>query len=96
MAIPWLDLDNKHRLIGVFLHCRFAGLFVLNSGTRGAEFEGRAQVVRGEAWGDCGGCCGDSDEMEDKLLLIKGTYCFVFFDDEDKAPKVRQVKYLKG
>ena len=69
------------------------GTFVLcfaapHSGTRGAEFEGRAQVVRGEAWGDCGGCCGDKDEMEDKLLLIKGTYCFVFFDDEDKAPKV--------
>ena len=55
-------------------------------GTQGADFEGRAQVVRGEAWGDCP-CCMDVDDAEEKLLLIKGTYCFVFYDDGDLAPK---------
>ena len=55
-------------------------------GTQGADFEGRAQVVRGEAWGECP-CCMEHDDVEEKLLLIKGTYCFVFYDDDDLAPK---------
>ena len=29
----------------------------------------------------------DKDETEDKLLLVKGTFCFVFYDNDDLAPK---------
>jgi hypothetical protein len=66
-------------------------------GSRGAEFEGVARIIRGESWGiNCGGCFGmilpgssslDDDELADKHLLIKGPYCFVFYDDDASSPK---------
>jgi hypothetical protein len=70
-------------------------------GSRGAEFEGVARIIRGESWGmNCGGCFSmilpgssslldddDNDELADKHLLIKGPYCFVFYDDDASSPK---------
>ena len=58
-------------------------------GSRGAEFEGQARVIRGEAWGNCGGCImnEDDDELAEKHLLIKGPFCFVFYEDDDLSPR---------
>jgi hypothetical protein len=56
-------------------------------GTRGAEFEGIAQVLRGESGMIECGCFGGKHENDDKLLLVKGTFCFVFYSHDDLAPK---------
>jgi hypothetical protein len=56
-------------------------------GTRGAEFEGIAQVLRGESGMIECGCFGGKHENGEKLLLVKGTFCFVFYSHDDLAPK---------
>lgn len=54
-------------------------------GTHGADFEGVAVIQRGGIDGGCG-CFGGKDTKE-KLLLIKGPFCFVFHNEDDLAPK---------
>ena len=55
-------------------------------GTHGPDFEGRAIIHRGEAGGSCG-CFGGKSDSSEKLLLIKGPFCFVFGSERDPAPK---------
>ena len=57
-------------------------------GTNGADFEGMATVVRGSG----GGCSclvfgggGNSDKSE-KLILLKGPFCFVFKNAASSSP----------
>lgn len=52
-------------------------------GQHGADFEGYALVHRGET-GGCG--CFGGKNLE-KLILIKGPFCFVFEHEKDLAPK---------
>ena len=63
-------------------------------GNTGADFEGYATVQRGEGeglldWLDITNllcrCCKKKEGLQ--FLLIKGYHCFVFKDDEGKAPK---------
>ena len=56
-------------------------------GTTGADWEGRAVLARDQGGVICGCFGGGGDE--DRLLLIKGPFCFVFGDVTDSAPKVR-------
>lgn len=59
-------------------------------GTRGAEFEGYAKIVRGERSGFLCGCFGGGDgesKSKTRYLLVKGTFCFVFSSEDAPAPK---------
>jgi hypothetical protein len=42
-------------------------------------------ISRGDA-GGCG-CFGGSENLKERLLLIKGPFCFVFNKEDDPAPK---------
>ena len=55
-------------------------------GSHGSDFEGNATINRGGGIGLSCGCFGGDDKSE-KIILIKGAYCFVFADESDQAPK---------
>lgn len=55
-------------------------------GTTGADFEGNAQVVRGQSQGAFCGCWGGKTDKL-RFVLIKGPFCFVFTDEEAPSPK---------
>jgi len=64
-------------------------------GTSGADFEGEAKVVRGRGY-DIGSCfglfsCGQNVEQKEakkvRYVLVKGSACFVFADENDPSPK---------
>jgi hypothetical protein len=57
-------------------------------GTRGADFEATGRVSRGVEGTRCfcmGG--GGDDGSKDRLILVKGPFCFVFAEEDDPAPK---------
>lgn len=58
-------------------------------GTNGPDFEGYAVISRAAAVGLV--CCscfgGGGDDTSEKILLIKGPYCFVFIKETDASPK---------
>jgi hypothetical protein len=56
-------------------------------GERGADFEGYAIVQRGAGVGTGCGCFGSGVSNDERLLLVKGPFCFVFYNENDKAPK---------
>ena len=57
-------------------------------GTHGPDFEGYATIKRaGGGIGVTCGCFGGGDDKKEKIILIKGTYCFVFMKESDSAPK---------
>lgn len=65
---------------------RGAGVEALR-GARGADFEGYATVDRGVVDAGCF-CFGQGSSVNDeKLLLVKGPFCFVFANESDKAPQ---------
>lgn len=55
-------------------------------GTRGADFEGEGRVHRGVGGIGCF-CFGGSEENVDRLVLIKGPFCFIFVNEEAPSPK---------
>lgn len=56
-------------------------------GTKGADFEGEAQVRRGGAAVVCGSCFGGgSDDFKTRYLVIKGPFCFVFKEEDATSP----------
>ncbi|VEU37533.1 unnamed protein product [Pseudo-nitzschia multistriata] len=56
-------------------------------GTHGPEFEGYAKINRSGGAGISCGCFGGSGDTKEKIILIKGAYCFVFVNESDPAPK---------
>lgn len=58
-------------------------------GTYGPEFEGYAKINRAGGAGLSCGCFGGSskDDKNEKIILIKGAYCFVFTKETDSSPK---------
>jgi hypothetical protein len=57
-------------------------------GTRGADFEGTGRVSRGVEGARClcwGG--GGDDGTKDRLVLVKGPFCFIFASEDAPAPK---------
>ncbi|CAB9515883.1 expressed unknown protein [Seminavis robusta] len=66
---------------------RGAGVAKLR-GTNGADFEGTATIIRGGASGGCsclfGG--GRNNDKTEKLVLLKGPFCFVFKNAGASAP----------
>jgi len=57
-------------------------------GTHGPEFEGYAKINRAGSVGvSCGCFSGNNDDNKEKIILIKGSYCFVFIKETDPAPK---------
>jgi hypothetical protein len=61
-------------------------------GTNGPDFEGYAVIKRAAADGlvccSCfGGGGGGGDDTSEKIVLIKGPYCFVFNKESDTSPK---------
>ncbi len=56
-------------------------------GSHGPDFEGNATINRGGGIGLPCGCFGGGDDKKEKIILIKGAYCFVFADESDQAPK---------
>ena len=56
-------------------------------GSHGPDFEGNATIIRAGGMGLGCGCFGGGDDTKEKVILIKGTYCFVFGKESDPAPK---------
>ena len=68
-------------------------------GSKGSDFEGRALVKSASSEASCGplrwltGCFGRGnhhgrdEHKEEKHLLVKGLYCFVFYKIDDLAPR---------
>jgi len=57
-------------------------------GTHGPDFEGYATIKRaGGGMGVSCGCFGGGNDTKEKIILIKGAYCFVFMKESDSAPK---------
>jgi len=56
-------------------------------GSHGPEFEGLATINRGGGMGISCGCFGWGDDKKQKIILIKGAYCFIFATESDPAPK---------
>lgn len=57
-------------------------------GSHGPNFEGNATIKRAGGIGfSCFSCFGKGDDTKEKIILIKGAYCFVFGDESDQAPK---------
>lgn len=57
-------------------------------GTHGPDFEGYATINRAGSVGvSCGCFGGKNDNKKEKIILIKGAYCFVFMKETDPAPK---------
>jgi len=57
-------------------------------GSHGPAFEGNATITRGGGVGfSCGCFGGGGDDKKEKIILIKGAYCFVFASESDRAPK---------
>jgi len=60
-------------------------------GTKGADFEEQGRIHRGVegglGWCFCLGGGSGGDENKDRLLLIKGTFCFVFSNNDPQSPK---------
>lgn len=56
-------------------------------GSHGPDFEGKATITRGGIDFSCSSCFGKSDDAKEKIILIKGAYCFVFGDESDQSPK---------
>ena len=54
-------------------------------GTKGADFEGHGCISRGVEVG-CGCFGGGSDDHKDRLILVKGPFCFVFENEKASAP----------
>lgn len=77
---------------------RGAGMEILR-GSKGSDFEGRALVKSAGSETSCGplrwltGCFGRGahngrdEHKEEKHLLVKGLYCFVFYKIDDLAPR---------
>ena len=56
-------------------------------GTNGPDFEGYATIHRADGVGISCSCFGGGDDNKEKIILIKGAYCFVFIKESDPAPK---------
>jgi hypothetical protein len=57
-------------------------------GTHGPDFEAYAKINRAGGAGISCGCFGSSkDDKNEKIILIKGAYCFVFTKKTDPSPK---------
>lgn len=57
-------------------------------GTHGPDFEGYAIIKRsGDVVGVSCDCFGRNDDSKEKIILIKGPYCFVFNKESDPSPK---------
>lgn len=56
-------------------------------GSHGPDFEGIATIARGGGIGVSCGCFGGGDDQKQKIILIKGPYCFIFATESDPAPK---------
>lgn len=59
-------------------------------GTRGADFEGEARVIRGTSDAvlcSCFGGGGNGEPKKKRFVLIKGSSCFVFASEESTSPK---------
>jgi hypothetical protein len=58
-------------------------------GTHGPDFEGYAKINRSGGAGISCSCFGGSskDDKNEKIILIKGSYCFVFIKETDSSPK---------
>lgn len=56
-------------------------------GTHGPDFEGHATIHRRGGVGISCGCFGGGGGGGEKIILIKGAYCFVFGKESDPAPK---------
>jgi hypothetical protein len=56
-------------------------------GINGADFEGYAMVTRGGGVGSGCGCFRHGDSAKERLILIKGPFCFVFKNEDAAAPK---------
>ena len=56
-------------------------------GSHGPDFEGKATITRGGIDFSCFSCFGKSYDTKEKIILIKGAYCFVFGDESDQSPK---------
>jgi hypothetical protein len=55
-------------------------------GTNGPDFEGYAVINRADGAGVC--CtCGGGKDLKEKILLVKGPFCFVFNKETDSSPK---------
>ena len=67
-------------------------------GTTGADFEGTGRISRGGGVGL--GCCfgwGGDDSHKERLIMIKGPFCFVYSDENAKAPKYAiGLQYMNG
>ena len=56
-------------------------------GSHGPDFEGNATISRAGGIGFSCECFGGGDDKKEKIILIKGAYCFVFGAESDQAPK---------
>ena len=56
-------------------------------GTRGADFEATGRITRGVEGVRCLCFGGGDDGNKDRLIFIKGPFCFVFSDEQAAAPK---------
>lgn len=66
-------------------------------GSHGAEYEGRAIIKRSGGVGVSCGCFGGDDESNEKIILIKGAYCFIFAAESDPTPKYAiALAYMKA
>jgi len=56
-------------------------------GSHGPNFEGHATIKRGGGVSLSCGCFGRDADKKEKIILIKGAYCFIFAKESDPAPK---------
>ena len=56
-------------------------------GSHGPEFEGYATINRADVMVMSCGCFRGANDKKQKIILIKGTYCFIFATESDPAPK---------
>jgi hypothetical protein len=56
-------------------------------GTKGADFENYGKIHRGVDGVTCGCFGGSSEKSTDRLILIKGPFCFIFENENSPSPK---------
>lgn len=64
-------------------------------GTTGADFEAQGRLHRGVEGFGCF-CCGQTEVNADRLIMIKGPFCFVYTSEDAPSPKYAiGLQYMK-
>jgi hypothetical protein len=55
-------------------------------GTRGADFENQGRISKGGEGMGCG-CFGGGEANEERLILVKGPFCFIYVNEFAPSPE---------